>query len=430
MSVIGLSWTGLAQTGHQISFQGELFENGQPVDSIKSMTFSIGSWNETQNVNIEEGLYAVKLGAVNPIPFSVFADTSSLFLQISVEGVTLTPDTEILPVALALIAENASNADKLDGEPPSYYSNIESLNSMTGDTNGAITLAGGNNISVATANDTIMISTLGDGHSLDAEDGDPEDALYVNHVGRTGVGTTDPRGMLHINTELAEPTKVFIDGEIGQEKSLSLRQFQASENAHEYRNLFHFKCSDSARLDIGGFTNSQVEFNLMSLYQNGNVGIGTTDPTERFTVDGTIESLTGGFKFPDGTVQATAATSGGLPSNVIVMWSGAINGIPTGWALCDGTNGTPDLRDRFVVGAGNEYMVGDTGGEKEHVLTVAEMPEHSHDYQKDTGLGMRTDYMQSNTGRDQSMHTTDPEGGNQPHENRPPYFALAYIMKL
>src|SRR5690606_16720903 len=52
--------------------------------------------------------------------------------------------------------------------------------------------------------------------------------------------------------------------------------------------------------------------------------------------------------------------------------------IPEGWALCDGTNGTPDLRDRFIVGAGREYAVGARGGAKEVTLTTAQMPKHSH----------------------------------------------------
>lgn len=45
------------------------------------------------------------------------------------------------------------------------------------------------------------------------------------------------------------------------------------------------------------------------------------------------------------------------PSGVICMWSGATTAIPTGWALCNGSNGTPDLRDKFVVGAGSTYTL-------------------------------------------------------------------------
>src|SRR5690625_6482592 len=64
----------------------------------------------------------------------------------------------------------------------------------------------------------------------------------------------------------------------------------------------------------------------------------------------------------------------------IIMWAGAINEIPAGWALCDGTNGTPDLRSRFVVGYNSSEAdynaVGKVGGAKDVTLTEAQMPSH------------------------------------------------------
>jgi hypothetical protein len=70
---------------------------------------------------------------------------------------------------------------------------------------------------------------------------------------------------------------------------------------------------------------------------------------------------------------------------MIIHWFGLAANCPAGWAICDGTNGTPDLRDRFIVGAGNTYALGNSGGSTSqtitvnaHVLTTAEMPSHSH----------------------------------------------------
>jgi microcystin-dependent protein len=60
------------------------------------------------------------------------------------------------------------------------------------------------------------------------------------------------------------------------------------------------------------------------------------------------------------------------------MWSGSTASVPSGWALCDGTNGTPDLRDRFIVGAGNSYAPGAVGGANSVTLTQAQMPVHQH----------------------------------------------------
>jgi len=120
-----------------------------------------------------------------------------------------------------------------------------------------------------------------------------------------------------------------------------------------------------------------------------------------------------------------------LPRGIIAMWSGSIESIPDGWALCDGRNGTPDLRDRFVVGAGREYAVGDTGGQKEVTLTIDQIPPHSHTYtyrsrerKKDNATADSAAWEGTSTA------STSTVGGGKPHENRPPYYAVCFIMKL
>lgn len=65
-----------------------------------------------------------------------------------------------------------------------------------------------------------------------------------------------------------------------------------------------------------------------------------------------------------------------LPVGMITMWSGTE--VPSGWALCNGSNGTPDLRNRFVVGAGGSYSVGATGGANSVTLTTGQIPAHNH----------------------------------------------------
>ena len=137
------------------------------------------------------------------------------------------------------------------------------------------------------------------------------------------------------------------------------------------------------------------------------------------------------------------SASGGIPSGGIIIWSGASNAIPTGWYLCDGNNSTPDLRERFIVGAGGDnstvsgtsgYTVNATGGENSVTLNVNQIPAHDHNLyilsegdSDDDGTGaIQVGGIQVAGYTDIHMQNT---GGGQSHENRPPYYALCYIMK-
>ena len=144
-----------------------------------------------------------------------------------------------------------------------------------------------------------------------------------------------------------------------------------------------------------------------------------------------------------GTIPAASST---LPSGMILLWSGSIGSIPAGFLLCDGTNSTPDLRDRFVVGAGSSYSVNQTGGTADaivvshtHTATVTD-PGHSHVYASSVvqlKLDTQATQLQNNnsgtistatqtTGITVANSTTGTSGTGQ---NLPPYFALCYIMK-
>lgn len=216
----------------------------------------------------------------------------------------------------------------------------------------------------------------------------------------------------------------------------------------------------------------------------------------------TATNTVAGISRPDGTTITanngvlTAAVgpnelASAFPPGGIIMWSGVIASIPTGWALCNGENGTPDLRDRFVVGAGSSYSVGATGGNAttSHThtssgtvggteLSVSQMPGHTHlEYMANayissygdnagsaalgnsTGVTPATFYggsgVTSNAFLARGISTssatssvgyiyTGSTGGGATHTHTfsgsatgsattsiiPPYFALAYIMKL
>ncbi len=151
------------------------------------------------------------------------------------------------------------------------------------------------------------------------------------------------------------------------------------------------------------------------------------------TINGTL-TATAFVGDGSGLTGISGGSGAAVPTGVIVMWSGAIANIPDDWALCNGSNGTPDLRDRFIVGAGNTYNPGNTGGEVTHTLTVTEMPNHKHDIPRGvettSGYGTNTYSVTGHHETNNSWEGTRYAGSGQAHENRPPYYALAYIMKL
>jgi len=94
---------------------------------------------------------------------------------------------------------------------------------------------------------------------------------------------------------------------------------------------------------------------------------------------------------------------GSFPSGGIIMWSGSVASIPSGWYLCDGNNSTPDLQNRFIVGAGSSYAVGATGGADSVTLSTAQIPAHSHT--GSTGSAGSHDHTYSGTSDTDGGHT-------------------------
>ncbi len=133
-----------------------------------------------------------------------------------------------------------------------------------------------------------------------------------------------------------------------------------------------------------------------------------------------------------------------VPRGVIVMWSGTISSIPSGWALCDGTNGTPDLRDKFVYGVSVGQNPGTIGGEISHSHIVSSHthtvnpPETATSKCASDELRWMSDQTGGSSWAAQHDHTVDipsfSSGSSSPGTNSishlPPYYKIAFIMKL
>ena len=303
---------------------------------------------------------------------------------------------------------------------------------------------------------------------------------------RFGLGTLDPSATLHIvsdnatlqitnssvtsatqnNTNLGKiefATPTFNGSTITGYQTVSSIRSENLENEYDYDGSLIFSTNNAS----GNLTDR------MTIRSNGNIGVGTSNPTSKLHVNGDIK-VTNGFIRARGTV----------PIFGIITWSGNMenkspkdtNGIVhTNWKLCDGADyypsrfggsrmiRTPDLRNRFVAGAGDGntsyYRFGETGGANSVSITTAQMPSHSHSM---TSNGAHTHHVQVSRGNDtnyssdfggpfthgwgythsrkwsadstsnagEHTHTLSNTGSGTAHENRPPYYALAFIMRI
>lgn len=226
--------------------------------------------------------------------------------------------------------------------------------------------------------------------------------------------------------------------------------------------------------------------NLVTLINNQNATI--ADLTTQ------VATLTSGFNSLSGTVESfnsrllsvegrlttiEGAIAFAIASGIIVVWRGLLTAIPIGWVFCDGTNGTPDLRNRFIIAAGSTYAVDAIGGSVSHThtisgttggtnLTVNQMPVHNHNFRDpghyhelttSSGGRFRSSaqaFFNGSNGAEmsqlspfdliQTIHNVsnvalDYQGANEAHahtfsattattSNLPPYYALAYIMRI
>ena len=199
---------------------------------------------------------------------------------------------------------------------------------------------------------------------------------------------------------------------------------------------------------------AQIKQWQSGLYEEPLTIKGDLDIQGGMTLDGAA-GTSGQFLMSSGPGETPQWGSAEIPDafspGMIILWSGLTSTIPTGWALCNGTDGTPNLTDRFIMGAGNTYGVNQTGGYKDatlvshnHTGSTGGAGGHSHTYTGRSGstkvdnsgmigassypLGAPTVNTSAVSNHTHSVSVST-QGVSATNRNLPPYYALAYIMR-
>jgi hypothetical protein len=260
---------GIASVPQKINYQGRLVDSdtGEPITGEHNMTFQIfnaevggtGLWAENFGVTADTaGVISVILGNLTPIDLT---DEDTLWLQVEIGGEVLEPRRELVSVPFALRAASSE-----------YAANADSLGGMAAD------------------------SYVRDGHSLDADDGDPEDVVYVDQYGKVGVGTTTPYADFHIRKDANDAVRFSIENPDGGNSAsqrlifddgvqlAGVEAFNAADP--EYPNeLVIFNNRSEAKIRL-----TTSSYGFMMIDPDGRVGIKNDTPAHELDVNGQVKA--------------------------------------------------------------------------------------------------------------------------------------------
>ena len=260
--------------------------------------------------------------------------------------------------------------------------------------------------------------------------------MYIAPAGNVGIGNfssnTEPNAKLHVKDgDAIFSGDVNISGNLnfGNRVGQMLNLYGDAHGMGVQGSTTYFRTNGYFAWFNGGSHDDRV------VNPGGGIVQMKLDGSSNLEVNGRIKDKTG-YVIPVGTVVPYAGSTA-----------------PQGWLLCNGEsfntteyselyevlgrkNTVPDLRNKFIAGAGIQYSLGTTGGEDKHTLTIAEMPRHNHgngEYKYLSRLGYNTtDSHGDNSSTEADLRNLaeiQSQGGGQAHENRPPFYALHYIIK-
>lgn len=420
-------------------------------------TGGVALWAEQQTVTVDKGQFSVLLGegsavgSAHPALSTIFSGTtvSDRFIGTTVKGLAagdpeITPRLRMLPTPYSYLSSKALSVVNAGGT-----SLIEAA------VTGGLALGSGQNLGIGTSTPSYPVS-FGSGFS------NTKMALWDNGTGVFGIGAQSGQFRLHLGAATdrfsflsgpngTELMSIWGSGKVGIGTGASTPK-AALHNVGDFYTKGHLFLYAFEGDGLSGTSYVQarddsatsaiaLQFrvkdgaairNPVHISTAGNVGIG----------EGQKGAAAGGEALTvAGTVKATTfAGNGIIPIGGIIMWSG--NTVPAGWALCDGNNGTPNLKDRFILGTVN-LTVGaadapkTVGGASTVTLSTANLPPHTHNFTVNT-VGYVAAYNGSaeataapGNGRNNGSQTqgTGSAGSGAAFSIMPPFYRLAFLMR-
>ena len=495
-NISSLYVTGNLRLGGQLKDGDNAFgSSGQVLSSDGTDTRWVNAGSLTAGAAAEVGITAVSDNASH---FMAFLDSSSGNDNIKVDtNLTYNPSTNLLSIGGISFSGTISggtsvSATNLSGNltgaiQTAAQTNITSVGTLTGLT------VDGNVILDSTSNYLHIKGAL---YDKDGQSGSADQVLVSTG---TQVDWKDTTSLTASNSQKITITES--DTNTAFPITFSAAPGQSGGNTLLSDNQFTYNASSNT-VTAGTFSGSGASLTSLnaSNLQSGTVAdaripnLNASKITAGTFADARIPNLNAS-KITAGTLaDARLSNSSLFVTGMIMMYTGST--APSGWAICNGSNGTPDLRDRFIVGAGSAYSVNNTGGANSVTLTESQIPSHNHTFSGSTshshtinnhthsfsGSGSNThshnitttggddhndSVRRTQSGRNDSnfgLHTmstndatisisisgntgnpsdrgtnsqtisisgnTGNKGGGGSHENRPPYYALMFIMKL
>ena len=472
-----------------MTYQGYLVDaNGNPLAPSNPINFTVvfrvyatstggnALWAESQTVTVDKGNFSVVLGEggaqgsePRPVLSTVFTSrtASDLYIGITVIGLSggnseILPRLRLLTSPYSFLARAANGLAGNDGasliaSDAGRLRISQSLQSTGGNTRGT----GATDLQTTRLSSSPGQVAAGDYSAIGGGQNNTASGLgSVVNGGQNNIASSANAVVGGGDNNIASGINSVVPG--GQYNTASanftLAAGRRAKAIHEGSIVF----GDARDQDKSSTGNNQF-----IIGSSGGVAINTTPVSgAALTVSGKVKATSA--EFGAMTVATLSSTSvsgyGTIPIRGIIMWSGQIAEIPDGWALCNGSQSTPDLRGRFVMGAGGSRGVGITGGAETIILTEAQLPAHNHVVSGNTSSGgahthpfrgFHADFRhggsagEGSTKNDDDGSFTDTEavlsagehvhsinltskstGGGQAIDKLPPFYVLAYIMRI